>query len=445
MSSRNRSGLVAGAVLAAGTLLLSACAGGSSPEQNQGDANTVTFRSWSPIAQTTEQMVAAFEKKHPDAQIDATIFNYPQYLVDLQTRASSDTMPDIIGLQPGALTQQYRSNLMPLNKCAEDTWGPDWKKQFYPIGLDQVRLGNPQGDDNFYALPLLVQTVNMWANTEIFKDAGMEIPKTWDQLKTTVDEMQGNDYAPFLLPAKDSWVRNVVFLQIANNIKPGLVYDAEDGSAKWTDPKIVEAFKYWGMLFSEGIAQDGALGLASYPTGANEFEAGNAAMIPLGAWWIQQSDPTKEQSSIPELSRGMSGYEPFLFPTIPGGTAEPQLVGGVDVSLGISKDAANPELACQVLTDWISGDGAQKLINTMNDLPAVKGLTPETFTSDKQQQIWDLFVNEWMPEVKYSRYFESPKIDKTVADQLAAVATGSTTPEDAAAAVQKVQDEVLAD
>ncbi|HWK76835.1 ABC transporter substrate-binding protein [Microbacterium sp.] len=428
------------AVAGAAAVGLTACAGGAAPTQNggEGDADTVTFRSWSPIEQTTRQMIEAFEGENEGSSIDATIFNYPEYLVDLQSRASSNTMPDIVGLQPGALTQQYRDNLMPLQDCAAETWGDDWQDRFYPIGIEQSRMGNPEGDENFYSLPILTQTVNLWANSNIFDDAGLEVPKTWDDLKSVTEELSGGDAAPFLLPAKDSWLRNVVFLQIANNVSPGTVYEAEDGTIPWTDPAIVEAFSYWSKLFSDGIAQDGAIGLDAYPSAVNQFEAGNAAMIPLGAWWIQQSDPTK--SDIPPLSEGMSGYEPFLFPTIPGGASESQFVGGIDVSLGISKNTANPDLACKVLTDFIAGSGAQKLVNTMNDVPAVTGLSPEEFTSEKQEEIWNLFVDEWLPQVQYSRYFESPKLDQAVADALAAIATGDATPEEAAASVQSVQD-----
>lgn len=414
--------------------------GSSTPNGSGSLEGMVTFRSWSPIAQTTEQMVSAFQDANPDTTIDATIFNYPEYLVDLQTRASSNTFPDIVGLQPGALTQQYRSNLSPLQECAASTWGEDWQDMFYPIGIEQARAGNPEGDENFYSLPILVQTVNLWANTQLFEEAGQEIPTTWDELKSVVDAMDGNGYAPFMFPAKDGWLRNAVFLQIANNVEPGLVYKAEDGQASWTDPALVEAFEYFGKLFSEGIAQDGAIGLDAYPSGANQFEAGNAAMIPLGAWWIQQSDPTKDQSTIPALSLGVEGYEPFPFPTIPGGAPESQFVGGIDVSLGISANSENPELACAVLTNWIAGDGGQKLVDTMNDIPAVKGLNPGKFTSDKQEAIWNTFVNDWLPEVQYSRYFDDPKLDQGVADALAAVATGQQTPQEAAASVQAVSD-----
>lgn len=430
---------------AAGMLVISvglvSCAGGAAPDASgSGDGDTVSFRSWSPIEQTTTQMIDAFEADNEGTTVDSTIFNYPEYLVDLQSRASSNTMPDIVGLQPGALTQQYREYLMPLQDCAAETWGEDWQDKFYPIGIDQARMGNPEGDENFYSLPLLTQTVNLWANTELFEEQGQEIPQTWDELASVTDAMGGEDFTPFLLPAKDSWLRNAIFMQIANNVTPGIVQEAETGAVQWTDPSLITAFEYWQQLFTDGIAQEGAIGLDAYPSGANQFEAGDAAMIPLGAWWIQQSDPTKDQSTIPELSRGMSGYEPFLFPTVPGGAAESQFVGGIDVALGISKNSANPELACKVLTDFIAGAGAQKLVNTMNDVPAVTGLTPEEFTSDRQEEIWNTLVNDWLPQVQYSRYFESPDIDAAVGDALAALATGDSTPQEAAEAVQQAQD-----
>lgn len=437
-----RRGIQAGLALCVGASL-AACAGSADPEESAdggGDAQTVSFRSWSPIEQTTRQMIDTFTEANPDVTIDSTIFNYPEYIVDLQTRASSGTMPDIVGLQPGALTQQYREKLMPLEQCAADTWGDDWESKFHPVGLEQARMGNPDGDEHYYALPLLVQTVNLWANSELLDAAGVEPPATWDDLTAAVATLgDAGDAAPFLLPAKDAWLRNVVFLQIANNLEPGRVYQAENGEVPWTDARIVEAFDYWSRLFTEGIAQDGALALDSYPNGVNQFEAGNAAMIPLGAWWIQQSDPSKTE--IAPLSEGMSGYEPFLFPTLPGGAPESQLVGGIDVALGISADAANPDLACEVLTDWIAGDGGQVLINTFNDLPAVTGLDPEEFTSDKQEQIWNQLTQDWMPNVQWSRYFESPEIDTAVADALAGVAAGQLTPQQAAESVQAVQDQ----
>lgn len=109
------------------------------------NSTVVTFRSWSPVVATTDKMIKAFEAKNPDITIEATIFNYPEYIVDLETRVASNTLPDIIGLEPGALTQQYKAVLQPVQDLVVKNWGKNWKNSFYPIGLDQARLGNPSG------------------------------------------------------------------------------------------------------------------------------------------------------------------------------------------------------------------------------------------------------------------------------------------------------------
>ena len=82
------------------------------------DEVVVRFRSWSPVIATTEAMIAAFNEANPDITIEPDITNYPEYLVDLQTMAAGGALPDLIGLEPGALTQQYRDHLLPLQDCA---------------------------------------------------------------------------------------------------------------------------------------------------------------------------------------------------------------------------------------------------------------------------------------------------------------------------------------
>ncbi|MCV2395133.1 extracellular solute-binding protein [Actinotalea sp. M2MS4P-6] len=438
-----KSFMIAGAGVAA-TSLLAACAGGAATSATTTDGSaggdTVTFRGWAPIDPALSGMIDAFESANPGTTIDATVMGGPDYWVDLAARVSSNTMSDIVGLMPGAQTQQYRDYLMPLNECAASQWGDDWEDKFYPIALDQARLGNPDGDDNFYGLPVLTQIMNIWANTEIMDETGAEIPQTWADLEAVTPTYEGNGFTPFLLGAKQYWLNTSIYLELANNINPGLVYEAEDGTVPWTDPDLVKAFEYWQKLFTDGIAQEGANALEPYPDAVGMFEAGDALFLPLGSQWIQQSDPTADQSTIADLSKGMNGYEPFLFPTIPGGADSPQYVGGAEFLFGISKNSQNPELACQVLTDWIAGAGGQVLINTLFDLPAVKGLEPQVFTSDKQEEIFNELANEWLPQVQYSRYFKDPAIETAVSDALAAVATGSMTPQEAAESVQEVYD-----
>lgn len=413
-------------------LLPVALLAGGRGERTTDDRTVVTYRSWSPVVATTNAMIRAFEAANPDIRVDATIMNYPEFIVDLRTRAASNTMPDMIGLEPGALTQQYRSHLLPIQDLAEAYWGPDWKDRFYDIGLEQIRLGNPAGDENYYGLPVLLQTINLWYTVPIFEELGLEPPETYEEMVEVARVLRAEGIAPLMMGARDGWQNRDVYMLIINTIAPGLIYEAELGNVPFTHPSFVEAMEWWKRLFDDGIVQDGALGLSAYPGSQELIEAGRAGMFPLGAWWLQMAgnpDP-------PPLSQGLVGFAPMRFPALNGQRPLP-MTGGIDVMIGITRSASNPEAAFRVLADFIEGQAGQVLINTFNDLPAVKTLAPDSFPSEHLREVWSLFVDEWMPLVELNRQLRDPAIRDALENGLAGVAAGQITPRQA---MQGVQD-----
>lgn len=393
----------------------------------------VTFRSWSPIVETTTQMIAATRAEHADIEIDAQIFNYPDYIVDLQARAAAGSLPDLIGLEPGALTRQYQDFLLPAQDCAKQVWGDGWKDKFYPLAVDQLRLGNAEGDENFYGLPVLTQTINLWYTVPVLEKAGLSPPKTYDEMLAAAKTLQAEGVAPLLVGATDGWLRRDIYMQLIHNVSPGLIYQAELGETKFTEPAFVEAMTWWKRLFDDQVIQPGALGLSAYPGSMELIEGGRAAMFPMGAWWQQQA----ARPDPPPLSKGLAGFAPMRFPDVTGAGEPPEdLLGGIDVMIGITKQAKDVDAACRVLTDWIGGAGAQALINTFNDLPAFKGLTPQAFETDNQREVWRLFTEDWLPKVKYARQLRDPAVKQALEDATAAVAAGEKTPEEGMQLVQ---------
>ena len=447
--SPRKKGFTVVAILLILSMVLSACAGAAAPAPAAPAAEeaapaaegateaaagpvTVVFRSWSPILETTEKMIASFEAANPDIKVEPIITDYPEYLVDLTTRAASNNMPDIIGLEPGALTQQYRDFLMPLQDCAVSVWGENWQDKFFPIGLEQARMGNPSGDENFYGLPMLTQTINLWYTVPLLEEAGLTPPKTYEEYLALAEHFNAQGIAPMMVGAGDGWLNRDIYMMIIHNLAPGKIYQFEDGNAQFTEPEFVEAFTWFKKFFDDKIIQEGALGLGAYPDSMELIEAGKAATFPMGAWWQQQA--TRENP--PELSQGLQGFQPFLFPDLTGSGEPSSPLGGIDVALGITKASQNPEAACKVLTDFIAGGAGQQLINTFNDLPAVQGMNPEAFGSENQEVTWKLFTEEWMPQVQYARQLRDPAVKQALEDALAGVAAGDMTPEEAAQSVQ---------
>ena len=349
----------------------------------------VTVWSWF-IQSTMQKSIAAFEKAHPDVKVNYTYYNYsPEYITALKAAAASGSLPDVIGLQPGSLTQQYRDNLMAVNDLAVKEWGADWADKVFPVNRKQMLMGNPPGDKNYYIVPQESQVLCVWYNRKLFEKLGIEVPKTYDDLKAATKKLTDSGNIPMFQGAADGWQNENVFLMLANQFSPGLVDKAQAGQAPWTSPELLEAIKAWKGLFDDGVFQQGALGAHAYPTGAQLFAQGKVGMMALGSWWMQES---KFPPPLSEFVQNMDGFDFFYLPPIKSGNAASPPVGGIDIGYGLTKNGTKNEAAWTFLASLTNGDGLQEALNDLNDLPAFVGHEPMGDVSDHVKQMSARFM-----------------------------------------------------
>jgi len=396
----------------------------------------VTLWSWSPVAPTMKEMVAAIEKAHPDIEVKATIQPHTAYYTALKAAAASGGLPDIIGLPPGAYTQQYRSHLQDLAATAEQLWGKDWQKHFAPALLEQARLGNPKGDNGFYTLPEEAEVLNIWYNRAAFAKAKIaHPPQNFDEMAADAKKLHAAGYIPFYQGGATGLFDGWVYMQIAAQTDLPDLMAAEKGAAVWDKPGMVAAAKVWQRMFTDHVVQAGALSALQYPTGANLFAAGRVGMISLGSWWLQET----ALSDKPEL-KTMSGYGKFFFPALqPGGKPSPVL-GGVDVGWGITKAAeSSPKVeaaARVVLKELISGAAEQVALDQLNDLPAFGGMQPSHPLPAHLKELYDTYISEL--QTAHPHAVGNPVVFDALVSNLQAIGAGSKQPAAAMAAVQKV-------
>ncbi|MCL6444046.1 MAG: extracellular solute-binding protein [Alicyclobacillus sp.] len=398
----------------------------------------VTVWSWF-IEGTMEKAIQAFEKKHPNVVVHYQYYNYsPQYLTALKAAAASNSLPDIIGLQPGSLTQQYRPYLSPINSLAAKTWGKNWEQLIFPVDLKQMRMGNPPNDNNYYIIPHESQVICIWYNVQIFKQLGLQVPKTLDQLKQVAKVLSSHGYIPMYQGAADGWQNENVFLMIADQIAPGLIDKAQYGEASWTSPKLVQAMKVWQSLFTDGVFQTGALGAHAYPTGAQLFADGRVGMMALGSWWLQES---RYAPPIPPLVQNMKGFDFFYFPAIQsGGKASPP-IGGIDIGYGLTKNGARNPAAWEFLSSLVNGEGEQAALDDLNDLPSFQGFKPKIHLTSNVVRMYSRFMSD-LPKA-YNQRIAYPAIADALDNALAAVAAGKESPESALQAVEATTKKTL--
>jgi raffinose/stachyose/melibiose transport system substrate-binding protein len=395
----------------------------------------ITVWSWF-IASTMAKSIKAFEEKNPGLEVKYTYYNYsPEYITALKAAAASNSLPDIIGLQPGSLTQQYREQLSALNSSAQKEWGPDWQSNIFPVNLKQMAMGNPPGDANFYILPQESQVLVIWYNKEIFKKLKLEVPKTYQDLIAASKKLTGAGYIPLYQGAADGWQNENVFLMLANQLAPGLVDEAQNGKSPWTSPALVKAMHAWANLFKDGVFQQGALGAHAYPTGAQLFAQGRVGMMALGSWWMQES---KYPPPLSPYVQNMSGFDFFYFPALEENLKPSPPVGGIDIGYGLTKNGEkNPE-AWKFLASLVRGDGIQQALNDLNDLPATSGLEPQGDITPNIKEMYARFMAD-LPHAENQRFL-SPQVSEELDSVLGGVAAGSVSPEDGLKRVQAVSD-----
>ena len=398
----------------------------------------VTVWSWF-IQSTMEKAIAAFEKAHPDIKVNYTYYNYsPEYITALKAASASASLPDVIGLQPGSLTQQYRADLQPINDVAAKTWGADWADKVFPVNRKQMLMGNPPGDSNYYMVPQESQVLCIWYNRKLFEKLNIAVPKTYDELKSAAKSLSDGGNIPMFQGAADGWQNENVFLMLANQFSGGIVDKAQSGETKWTAPELVAAMKAWKALFDDGIFQQGALGAHAYPTGAQLFAQGKVGMMALGSWWMQES---KFPPPLSEFVQNMDGFDFFYLPPVTGSSSASPPVGGIDIGYGLTKNGAKNEAAWTFLAALTNGVGLQEALNDLNDLPAFAGHEPKGDVTEHVKQMSARFMSD-LPRAQNQR-FASPAVSEALDNALAGVAGGSLQPEDALASVQAATDKAL--
>lgn len=137
-------------------------------------------------------------------------------------------------------------------------------------------------DGKLYLLPLEFSTEMIWYNTDMFKECGIEAPKTLDDLLSDCSVLKDKGYTAFAIGGGDNWpllrlLATYPFRLSGNEF----VNNLATGKAKMTDPigqKTSEFMSEMGQYFQEGFST------TDVATGLNLFLSGKAAMYPTGTW-----------------------------------------------------------------------------------------------------------------------------------------------------------------
>lgn len=405
------------------------------------DETSVSLWTWSPITRTAEKMIDAFEKANPDITIDYTNYNYnPEYLQALSAASASDNLADIVGLQPGSLTQTYSDYLIDLSDYAKAEWGDDWTSVYDNVTQSQLQLGNKDGDDGHYILPIETQDIYVEYNKTLFEQLGLKVPTTYDELVEVSKTLRDNGYAPLFFGGADGWQHVNLLLMCTSQISDTLFDECQNGEKAWTCDEMKQAMTNYKKLFDDGVMQDGSLSSTSYSDGTTLFLAGQAGMMLLGSWWAQEYTSEDVSDAVANWD-----YDYFYLPALEEGLSDSKAIGGVDFGYDITKNCENPDLAWKALVSFATGEGAQEIANDMNNHLSYPNIEPDTSAMVERDGLQNV-VDEFNRSGKdiaaglVNQRIAEPTIETAIQEAMQGLIGGTYSVDEATQHIQDAQD-----
>jgi raffinose/stachyose/melibiose transport system substrate-binding protein len=194
----------------------------------------------------------------------------------LPAEMAAGAPPKIFDLFGGADTHKYAkaNRLLDLTPILSEL---GLKEQFF--NLDEFSVNG-----KIYGLPTAGFVEGVFYNKRLFRELGAQVPATWEELLAVAEKAHAQGITPFALASADAWVinmmMNTMWVRMAGTGSvPGFV----DGTKKWTDPDVAEAFKRYEKLVQKGYFPEHSLGL-KYADQQTAFRQGEAAMVFDGSW-----------------------------------------------------------------------------------------------------------------------------------------------------------------
>lgn len=285
-STRRR--IAAAAALA--MLALPACGGGESGA----DADSITV--WT--TDTLPDRVAATEAIISDfteatgVEVELVGVAEDQFIQTLTSEAAGGELPDVIGGMSLGIVRTLAANELldtDANAAVIEALGAD---TFTPEALELTSDGDAQ-----LSVPSDIWSQLLIYRSDLFEDAGLQPPETYDDIIAAAEELSTGDVAGFVGPTSpgDTFTQQAFeYISLANGCQ--LVDDA--GEVTLDSSECVGAFEFYGDL----VTNYSVPGAQDVDTTRAAYFSGRAAMIPWSTFILDEMAALRDDAlpSCPE-------------------------------------------------------------------------------------------------------------------------------------------------
>lgn len=301
-----------------------------------------------------EALVKDFEAANPDIKVKLTLFDAENYKTTIRNFLSADA-PDVANWYAGNRMKPFVDG--GLLEPVDDVWADNKLDEQLKSAAASMTV-----DGKKWGVPYTYYQWGIWYRKDIFKELGIEEPKTWDELKAAGAKLREKGIAPMTIGTKFPWTTAGVFdyLNLRTN---GFDFhnDLTGGKIAWTDDRVKKTFANWKELLDAGFFIENHTAYGWQEALAPMIQ-GKAAMYLMAHFAVP---PLREAG----ISGDKLGF--FQFPEITPGI--PKAEDAPTDSLHIPARAKNKADAKKFLAFVAQADVQTKLNEGLGQLPVNSG------------------------------------------------------------------------
>lgn len=223
-----------------------------------------------------DQMLAAFSEAYPDIEVDVEVVASSSYVATYKNYIAAGEAPDIMFGKPQTMTEFVEGGYF------MDLTGEACLENVLPILTDECKVNG-----GIYGFPIDAQVKACFYNKKMFRDAGVEVPKTKTEFLEVCDTFMDQGIYPLVHPY--NFIHGVFheldsyFTSMAAATGNEQVWlDSQNGVKDLTGNETVkEALEMFSKLASYKDAGDTAV---DQTQGVQNFAAGQRPMYINGGW-----------------------------------------------------------------------------------------------------------------------------------------------------------------
>jgi len=324
-------------------------------------AEDVTLNVWSHEADEDakvalrEQAARDLEKAHPGLTVKITWYEKNPLLAALKTALPAGQGPDVFYVEPDWTEYVAAGYLAPLDDLVNWKTIQPWARQVWVH------------DGKTYGLPQEAYTNEIYYNKDLLKKLGVDLPVnaqfTQSQFVDLVKKAKAAGITPIAQGVGDRPFPGAYIVGEALLRKLGKddYRKLFTGKLSFTDPRVVEVFKWTKELVDAGAYPKNFMTLKLGESHYYFYSKPGALMLPMGSWYTGRAFVPEDKGGQPkDFPLGV-----MQFPSVDGGACNQCKTSAIGASFAINAASKQKQLAAEFLNAMSTPAMGKRWIETV--------------------------------------------------------------------------------